>query len=135
MSAKTLHLRGTRSKCHSCTKWMKLRDVCVCTVQLLVLEKKHGIREEAKKRGAVTAVEWFEGTLLQDIVRTVHALRAVTAVHPFTAALPWSIHRSYTNRFLQESAMKLSRIKEWNKDFSIVLLCKEIICSSKLATQ
>lgn len=65
-----------------------LKYVCLQWAAAGVAGERHDVGAEGKGKGAVKPGERSGPTTLQSTVSTVHAARAVTAVHPFTKKLP-----------------------------------------------
>lgn len=62
-------------------------------------EKSLDVEKDEKNRDAVTANERFGLGSLQNTLSTVHVVRAITAVRPYTRELPWSSQRLYNSWF------------------------------------
>lgn len=72
---------------------------------------------------------------IRSIVGTVHVARASNGAHLFTTDLPRPSHLFYMNRFFSESAVKRSRLHEYERFYLVKVFCNNIICSNETATQ
>lgn len=76
------------------------------------MEGRPNVGKEGERRDAVEENAWVGVIRSQSSASKVHVARANTAVHLFTAELPWSIHQFYIDRLFRESVVKSSRAHE-----------------------
>lgn len=107
-----------------------LTFVCLQWATVCSAVEEHDAEVEREDRYAVAAEEGFAVVSFQGNVSMVQAVRADIAVHPFMKELPWISHRIYDDMFFRELGMKRSRLHECNRVYLVLVLCKDITCTS-----
>lgn len=99
------------------------------------VKELHDIKEEDENRIFLAIGERLRDYRFQITASTVQDARAVTAVYPFTAKLPWGFHPFYIQRYFGMSARIKSRVHEQKILFLVLVVCREILCSSLRSTE
>lgn len=106
--------------------------MCVFAIRATagVARKGSNLGKERKDTDAVAAGDGSRGILVRSTSSTVNVVWMSTALQPFTMELPWTTQWFNISGFSQEYAMKKSKVHEYERTYSMLVLCTEVSCTS-----